>query len=115
MICCTKHKRVFVEFHCALQECASAAWIEAQAAGDHAVVVLVDREDPTHVAMACMDEAITEMIDGALLSRMRGLANVARSPEPEHCGLPPEGWTCSRERGHPGPCAAHPSYGGLER
>jgi len=25
------------------------------------------------------------------------------------CNVPPEGWTCSRAAGHPGPCAARPS------
>jgi hypothetical protein len=25
-----------------------------------------------------------------------------------HCTRPPEGWTCSREPGHDGPCAAYP-------
>lgn len=26
----------------------------------------------------------------------------------EICNLPPEGWHCTRERGHEGPCAARP-------
>lgn len=25
------------------------------------------------------------------------------------CDLPPTGWTCSRDKGHPGPCAAWPA------
>jgi len=25
------------------------------------------------------------------------------------CNVPPEGWTCSREPGHEGPCAASPT------
>lgn len=29
-------------------------------------------------------------------------------PEIERCDLPPEGWWCSRGRGHDGPCAARP-------
>jgi len=31
-----------------------------------------------------------------------GLVTVIAKP----CEVPPEGWTCSRERGHKGPCAA---------
>lgn len=27
------------------------------------------------------------------------------------CTLPPPGWYCTRERGHEGPCAAHPAVG----
>lgn len=30
-------------------------------------------------------------------------------PGAEGCAIPPEGWTCSRARGHAGPCAASPS------
>lgn len=26
----------------------------------------------------------------------------------DHCLIPPEGWWCSRAKGHEGPCAAHP-------
>lgn len=26
------------------------------------------------------------------------------------CNVPPEGWRCTRERGHDGPCAAVPKY-----
>lgn len=29
-------------------------------------------------------------------------------PDPQRCEVPPEGWSCSRERGHEGPCAARP-------
>lgn len=25
------------------------------------------------------------------------------------CDLPPNGWTCTRDKGHPGPCAAWPA------
>lgn len=28
-----------------------------------------------------------------------------------HCTRPPRGWTCSREAGHDGPCAASPTTG----
>lgn len=27
----------------------------------------------------------------------------------EHCTRPPEGWRCTREAGHDGPCAAEPT------
>ena len=29
----------------------------------------------------------------------------------EHCTRPPEGWWCSLEEGHEGPCPTHPYYG----
>lgn len=32
----------------------------------------------------------------------------------EECTLPP-GWRCTREAGHPGPCAAEPVAAGLRR
>lgn len=32
-----------------------------------------------------------------------------RSIETAECQVPPEGWSCSREPGHEGPCAASPS------
>lgn len=31
---------------------------------------------------------------------------IAVSQRPNPCDLPPEGWTCSRGKGHDGPCAA---------
>jgi len=27
----------------------------------------------------------------------------------EHCTIPPKGWTCTRDVGHTGPCAANPT------
>jgi hypothetical protein len=30
---------------------------------------------------------------------------------PDRCDRAPEGWHCSREKGHAGPCAAHPNDG----
>ena len=33
------------------------------------------------------------------------------APEPESCTVPPEGWYCTRQKGHEGPCAAHPMRG----
>lgn len=32
-----------------------------------------------------------------------------KAVEAEKCTVPPPGWTCSREPGHPGPCAATPT------
>ena len=29
--------------------------------------------------------------------------------EPRECSIPPEGWYCTRQPGHDGPCAAHPN------
>lgn len=35
-------------------------------------------------------------------------ANVGDAPlPPVYCDMPPEGWLCMREAGHPGPCAAN--------
>lgn len=31
----------------------------------------------------------------------------ARAPDPKSCTVPPEGWYCTRQAGHEGPCAAH--------
>lgn len=38
------------------------------------------------------------------LERMRALVSRARS----RCRVPPPGWSCSRQAGHEGPCAARP-------
>lgn len=32
-----------------------------------------------------------------------------QTPPDKGCTNPPEGWYCSREPGHQGPCAAHPA------
>lgn len=32
----------------------------------------------------------------------------------QRCNVPPEGWYCTREPGHDGPCAAKPTSGKLE-
>lgn len=32
----------------------------------------------------------------------------ANSEQNVSCDLPPEGWYCTREKGHEGPCAAYP-------
>jgi hypothetical protein len=37
-------------------------------------------------------------------ARLRGLGHPASIPNA--CSIPPEGWWCSREAGHEGPCAA---------
>lgn len=29
----------------------------------------------------------------------------------KHCTRPPEGWWCSLDEGHDGPCPTHPYYG----
>lgn len=45
------------------------------------------------------EEALKEM--EANIARIRASSNL-------HCTVPPEGWSCSREPGHEGPCAASP-------
>ena len=32
----------------------------------------------------------------------------------EYCEQPPDGWSCTREKGQEGPCAAHPSSRGID-
>jgi hypothetical protein len=113
MLACTLHPRGTTAPSCPLQERALKSWIEASERGDQAVAVLVDPSEPRHVALCCQDEMIAAMIDGALLSQLRGLAVVARHPEWETCALPPEGFSCDLERGHEGQCATHPTWGGL--
>jgi len=33
----------------------------------------------------------------------------AGATKAESCDVPPEGWYCTRPKGHDGPCAAHPA------
>ena len=51
MLVCTKHPRSYVERHCDLQQRASDAWAKVQASGDSSLIILRDRDDPTHVAI----------------------------------------------------------------
>jgi hypothetical protein len=52
-------------------------------------------EDAQLPAMPGFDR---DYVDGLLIGKRR----------PEVCDVPPEGWTCSRTKGHSGPCAASP-------
>ncbi len=59
MIVCTRHPRCYVLKQCALQERVSAAMIEAQRHGDEAIVVLVERDNPGHAALAAIGSVAT--------------------------------------------------------
>ncbi|MBV4365873.1 hypothetical protein [Erwinia phyllosphaerae] len=36
----------------------------------------------------------------------------AQGASKDKCNIPPQGWYCTRQSGHEGPCAAHPADGG---
>lgn len=53
-------------------------------------------------------------IPAGLMERLCWLVAVAMEHDdvratPEHCRVPPQGWRCTREPGHDGPCAAVPA------
>jgi len=66
MVGCTKHARAYVILECPLQVRARDLYIEAQRQGDHAAVVLVDRDDREHVALACLDDELERVLAGPL-------------------------------------------------
>lgn len=37
--------------------------------------------------------------------------DIEMAPEPEDCTKAPAGYYCTRQAGHDGPCAAHPTLG----
>ena len=57
MIVCNKHPKKYVLAHCALQEHVTLAIIDAQRHGEAALVVLIDREDPSHVGVGYIGDA----------------------------------------------------------
>lgn len=46
-----------------------------------------------------------------VLERAAEAFDVAFAPEPEDCRKAPPGYYCTRQAGHDGPCAAHPTLG----
>jgi hypothetical protein len=46
-----------------------------------------------------------------VLERAAEAFDLAMAPVPEDCKLPPQGWYCTRQAGHDGPCAAYLNSG----
>ncbi len=49
-----------------------------------------------------------DRIDWATADDIARRLDEAQAPEPASCDLAPAGWYCTRQKGHDGPCAAHP-------
>lgn len=77
---------------------------EAYAFGDF----IVDGEDMKISRIAALAEALME---GLSIPAAAGAGQLHPLPQDgitdsEPCNIPPEGWWCSRDKGHEGPCAA---------
>lgn len=72
MIACNRHPPAVPYTRCELQARALTALVDAQKEGDSVVVLLVDREDPAHMALACIGT-----LPPAVLARVLELSEVA--------------------------------------
>jgi hypothetical protein len=68
VIICTQHPNKYIDSRCELQQRVAELLLEAQRDGDAVVLYLIDRDDPTHIAMATIgtDPAIARMVETQL-------------------------------------------------
>ncbi|HET8687643.1 MAG TPA: hypothetical protein VFM18_13410, partial [Methanosarcina sp.] len=77
--------------------------LKQKAEDDNSVDLLMALQDAwPYVHQHCTIQTVRNKIAGLLFSH-----NV---PSIEKCDLPPAGWSCSRGKGHLGPCAASPIF-----